>query len=64
MSHAIKKVRDTPQSVAALHQLIKAQMKGTEHQNAEVTIEYMDTDGDKIAILDDDDLQLAYETAQ
>ena len=32
-------------------------------QDSEITIEYMDTDGDKIAILDDDDLQLAYESA-
>jgi hypothetical protein len=26
-------------------------------------VEYDDTDGDKIAIMDDDDLQLAYEEA-
>ena len=63
MPHAIKKVRDTPSSIAALHVLIKTQMYGTIHQNALVTIEYKDTDGDWIALLDDDDLQLAYEQA-
>jgi len=31
---------------------------------AEFSIEYNDAEGDKIAILDDDDLLLAYEWAQ
>lgn len=32
--------------------------------DSEFTIEYNDSEGDKIAILDDDDLLLAYEWAQ
>lgn len=62
MSHAIKKIRDAPESLAALRALIKAQMSG-ESSNSEFTIEYTDSEGDKIAILDDDDLLLAYEWA-
>lgn len=62
MPHAIKKVRAVPESAAALRQLVKAQMIGT--NASEFTIEYQDAEGDKIAVVDDDDLLLAYEWAQ
>ena len=46
----------------ALRQLITASMAGKEIEM--YTIEYQDTEGDKIAVLDDEDLLLAYEWAQ
>lgn len=60
MPHAIKKVRDIPQTADDLMKLIKGNMQ----DDAQFTVEYEDTDGDKITITDDDDLLLAYEQAQ
>ena len=60
MPHAIKKVRDMPSTAEDLRKLIAGNLQG--HASG-FTVEYEDTDGDKIAITDDDDLLLAYEGA-
>lgn len=61
MPHAIKKVRGMPFSTDELRQLIRANLQDDVR---EFTVEYEDSDGDRIAIADDDDLHLAYEWAQ
>ena len=61
MPHAIKKVRNAPETADDLMQLIKGNMQPDAQH---FTVEYEDTDGDHITITDDDDLLLAYEQAQ
>ena len=59
MPHAIKKLRNVPQTAQELRKLIEANLENAFN----FRVEYEDTDGDKIAIMDDDDLLLAYEEA-
>ena len=59
MPHAIKKLRNIPQTAQELRSIIKANLENAYN----FKIDYEDIDGDKIAIMDDDDLQLAYEEA-
>lgn len=61
MPNGTKKLREVPQTMKALTTLIKASLKDAEQEHR---IWYQDESEDWITIADDDDLQLAYETAQ
>lgn len=61
MPNGTKKLRDAPQNIEALSAIVKANIKD---QEAEHQIWYQDEAEDWIVIIDDDDLQLAYECAQ
>lgn len=64
MGGVTKKIKDKPNGLSALRELVKAHLvDGADKALPEFTIEYQDEDQDNIAILDDDDLQLAYEWA-
>lgn len=60
MTHGIKKVRKAPIDFDAFNLLVDANMKDKEEKRS---FWYQDETQDWITITDDDDLQLAYETA-
>lgn len=60
MSHGIKKIRDAPQTIQAFNALLDANIKD---KSIERSLWYQDETQDWITIADDDDLQIAYETA-
>jgi hypothetical protein len=70
MGGVTKKIKDMPKGVSALREMVQAHLvEGTDNDKSSstatgFTIEYQDEDKDNIAILDDDDLLLAYEWAQ
>ena len=61
MPHGTKKVRELPQTFQALDALVDS---NAQDKNASRRIWYQDEAKDWITIADDDDLQLAYETAE
>ena len=67
MGGVTKKTKEMPKSLEALKLLVQAHMiEGADKKETVpgFTIEYQDEDRDNIAILDNDDLLLAYEWAQ
>lgn len=61
MNNAIKKVRDPPKTIHALNAVIDSNMNERENERI---IWYQDETKDWITIADDDDLQVAYDTAK
>ena len=65
MKKVTKKLKDLPESVEALKQVVSALMiEEADESSSGFTIEYQDEDQDNVAILDDNDLHLAYEWAK
>ena len=67
MGGVTKKTKEMPKSLEALKLLVQAHMiEGADKKETVpgFTIEYQDEDKDMVAIMDDDDLQLAYEWAK
>lgn len=60
MPHGTKKLREAPQTMKALLAIVKDNLKDA---TVEQCIWYQDESEDWITIADDDDLQMAYETA-
>ena len=60
MAHGTKKIREAPPTMDAFNTLVDANVKD---KTAERALWYQDETQDWITIADDDDLQLAYETA-